>query len=64
MSTSSRRPLASINEVAEYLNVPVATLRQWRHRGTGPRCAKAGRHIRYRWDDVDKWFDEQVKAVA
>ncbi|WP_200213391.1 helix-turn-helix transcriptional regulator [Micromonospora coerulea] len=60
----TRRPLASADEVAEFLGVPVATLYQWRHRGVGPRGARIGRHLRYRWDDVEKFFDDQAKAAA
>lgn len=65
MSQSTiRRPLASAEEVAEYLGVPVATLYQWRHRGVGPSGARVGRHLRYRWDVVERWFDDQAKAAA
>lgn len=59
-----RRPLASAEQVSEYLGVPVDTLYAWRHRSTGPRASKVGRHIRYRWEDVDAWLDAQSKAAA
>lgn len=59
---SPRRPLASAAEVSEYLGVPVATLHQWRYLGTGPRAAKVGRHLRYRWEDVEKWLDQQSES--
>lgn len=59
-----RRPLAAIEEVSEYLGIPVKTLYQWRHRGIGPRASKVGRHLRYRWDDVEKWVDQQAGGVA
>lgn len=55
-----RRPLASADEVSAYLGVPVTTLRQWRHKRTGPRASKVGRHLRYRWSDVEKWLDQQA----
>ncbi|WP_435120727.1 helix-turn-helix transcriptional regulator [Micromonospora tulbaghiae] len=61
---SPRRPLATINEVAEHLGVPVQTLYAWRNKGTGPRGSKVGRHVRYRWEDVEKWLDQQAKADA
>lgn len=61
---STKIPLASAEEVSEYLKVPVATLHQWRHRGIGPKASKVGRWLRYRWEDVDAWVDEQSKAVA
>jgi excisionase family DNA binding protein len=58
------RPLASSTDVAEYLGVPARTLDQWAYRGLGPRFAKVGRHRRYRWSDVEKWFDEQARTAA
>ncbi|MDG4809930.1 helix-turn-helix domain-containing protein [Micromonospora sp. WMMD1120] len=59
-----RRPLASATEVSDYLQVPVATLHQWRHKGTGPKCSKVGRWLRYDWADVDAWLADQAKASA
>ncbi|MEU5668965.1 helix-turn-helix domain-containing protein [Micromonospora sp. NPDC047753] len=59
---SERRPLATPEQVAEYLGVPIQTLYQWRHRSVGPRGSKVGRHVRYRWDDVEKWLDDQAKV--
>lgn len=61
-SSEARRPLASVEEVSAYLGVPVATLYAWRHRGLGPRASKVGRHLRYRWADVERWLDEQAKG--
>ena len=34
-------------EVADVVRVPVATLRYWRHLGTGPRTFRIGRSVRY-----------------
>ena len=59
-----RRPLATSKEVAEYLGVPVATLDQWAYRGVGPRYSKVGRYRRYRWEDIEKWLDQQAKGSA
>jgi excisionase family DNA binding protein len=55
-----RRPLALTPEVAEYLQVPVQTLYVWRTKGVGPRAVRVGKHLRYRWADVDAWIDEQA----
>ena len=38
---------------------PVATLRWWRHVGTGPHSFKIGRGVRYRLSDVHAWIDQQ-----
>ena len=44
------------DQLAAYLNVPVATVYAWRARGRGPRGARVGRHVRYRRVDVDAWL--------
>ena len=51
--------LLTITEVAALLRVPVATLRWWGHKGSGPDRFKIGRRIMYRQSDVDKWIDGQ-----
>jgi hypothetical protein len=51
--------LWNIVEVAEYLAVPVNTLRYWRTLGRGPRCSRLGKHLRYRAGDVQAWVDSQ-----
>ena len=56
--------LATPHEVADHLGIPPATLYQWRHRGIGPRAARVGRHLRYRWADVDAWVDRQLDEVS
>lgn len=50
-----RRPLASIDELAAYLQVPVQTIYRWNSRRTGPKFTKLGRHVRYLWEDIDRW---------
>jgi excisionase family DNA binding protein len=53
------RNLATSEEVAEYLAIPARTLDEWAHRGTGPAYRRVGKYRRYRWSDVDRWFDKQ-----
>lgn len=43
-------------DAAEVLAVPVATLAQWRYRGTGPRYSKIGLVVRYARRDLDAWL--------
>lgn len=57
-NTNDSRPLASAPELSSYLGIPETTLSQWRWKKTGPKWLKVGRHVRYRWADIEKWLDE------
>jgi excisionase family DNA binding protein len=46
-------------ELAERYGVPVKTPAEWASKGTGPRYAKIGRHVRYRLSDVIDWERQQ-----
>ena len=48
--------LLTIVEVADVLRVPVATLRYWRHLGTGPHSFRIGRGVRYWRSEVSAWL--------
>ena len=57
--------LLMLEEVAERLRVPEATLRFWRHKGdTGPRSAKIGRRVVYRESDVNAWLEAQFAQAV
>lgn len=56
--------LITLAEAAERLRMPEATLRYWRHVGTGPRSFKIGRRVMYRAADVEQWLDEQISATG
>ncbi|HYO85911.1 MAG TPA: helix-turn-helix domain-containing protein [Dermatophilaceae bacterium] len=51
--------LLTIAEVAAVVRVPVATLRYWRHLGTGPRSFRIGRGVRYWHHEVTSWLQSQ-----
>ena len=55
--------LLTIAEAAQLLRTPVATLRYWRHLGTGPRSFRLGRRVLYRRDDLDTWIDAQRRQA-
>jgi excisionase family DNA binding protein len=57
---ASEDRLWSVHEASRYLGVPVGTLYQWRSAGKGPKCGRAGRHLRYRPEDVRAWFVTQT----
>ncbi len=52
--------LMSPQEIADYLQMPVATLQTWRAKGTGPRGYRIGKHVRYRLEDVETWLAEHA----
>jgi hypothetical protein len=45
-TTRADDELLTMQEVADIVRVPVATLRYWRHLGTGPRSFRIGRSVR------------------
>ena len=51
--------LLTITEAAELVRAPVATLRYWRHLGTGPHSFRLGRRVVYRADELRSWIDAQ-----
>ena len=58
----TRERLLTVQDLADYLGVPVATLYQWRHRGEGPPGFRVGRYIRYRRSDIQQWIRDRLKA--
>jgi excisionase family DNA binding protein len=53
--------LMTVEQVADYLNVPVKTVYRWRLTGTGPRGARVGRYVRFRRADVEAWVERRVE---
>jgi excisionase family DNA binding protein len=58
-TTGTQSELLTITEAAELLRAPVATLRFWRHRNTGPRSFRLGRRVLYRRDELHAWITSQ-----
>jgi excisionase family DNA binding protein len=56
--------LLSPTELADYLAIPVQTIYQWRYRGDGPPGYRVGRHVRYRWSDIQTWLAEQTDDIS
>ena len=50
----------SIQELADFLDVPVKTIYAWRYHGHGPHGFRVGRHVRFRWCDVEAWLADQM----
>jgi DNA-binding transcriptional MerR regulator len=62
--TSIDARLWSVQDVADFLGIPVQTLYQWRTKGYGPPARRIGRYLRYRPADVRSWVDELSIEVA
>ena len=52
MSIAITERLWTVEDVSEYLGVPVETLYAWRKRRKGPPASRIGRHLRYEPADV------------
>lgn len=58
LSTCER--LWTIDDVSDFLGVPVQTLYQWRHRSEGPPCVRLGKHLRFDPAQVRAWVASKV----
>jgi hypothetical protein len=58
-AASSGSDLMTLVEAAAYLRTPVATLRYWRHLGTGPAGFRLGRRVVYSRADLISWLVQQ-----
>lgn len=54
--------LLTLDEVAEVLRTPPATMRYWRHRGIGPASFLVGRRVIYTEQAVQDYLTEQQLA--
>ena len=52
--------LMTTQDLADYLEVPRATIYAWRHRRQGPPGFRVGRHLRFRFRDVEHWITERL----
>lgn len=49
----------SRKQLAERYDIPEKTPAEWATKGTGPRYARFGKHVRYRLIDVTEWEEAQ-----
>ncbi len=47
--------LLTIIRLSKYLDVPVATIRDWTHKRKIP-FIKVGRHTRFKFSDIETWL--------
>jgi excisionase family DNA binding protein len=57
-------PLIGVEELAEYLGVPVQTIYDWRLTGRAPRAYKFGKHLRFAESDIAEWLEQRHEAES
>ena len=62
MSSTDR--LWGVKDVAEYLDIPVQTIYQWRTKGYGPPGVRMGKHVRFVPEEVRAWVSALNREVA
>ena len=55
--------LMTIDEVAEFLNLPVATIRKQRSEMKFARGYKLGKHVRWRRSDLLEWLESKADEI-
>ena len=63
-NTTAGDTLATPEEIAEFLRVPVQLLYRWRYERKGPPSFRIGRYVRYRRVEVELWLDRQAGGDA
>ncbi|PYG00268.1 DNA binding domain-containing protein, excisionase family [Georgenia satyanarayanai] len=57
-------PLLDVQDLAEYLGVPIRMIYDWRQTGHGPRGFRVGRHLKFAVSDVAAWVEARRNATA
>jgi excisionase family DNA binding protein len=56
--------LLTVDQVADLLQVPKATLYKWSMHGTGPTSYKVGKYLRFSYSEVLLWLAENRNGSA
>ncbi len=56
--------LLPVEDLTDYVGVPVATIYAWRYRRQGPPGFRVGRHLRFRWSDVERWIEDRITQTS
>ena len=60
---SGLEPLMSIDDLSDYLGVPVTTIYDWRVAGKGPCAIRVGRHLKFAVSDVRDWLSHHRESA-
>jgi predicted DNA-binding transcriptional regulator AlpA len=50
--------------LAEFCEVPEATVSQWIYKGTAPKSIRVGRYVRFERAAIEQWLDERRQPDA
>jgi excisionase family DNA binding protein len=50
--------LMGVEDLAEYLGIPEATVYKQRSEGTGPPGYRIGKHVRWKRSEVEAWLEK------
>jgi excisionase family DNA binding protein len=64
MNAHELEPLMGVEELADYLGVPVQTVYDWRCSGTAPRAFKFGKRLKFAVADVAAWMAAHQEATV
>lgn len=53
--------LLSVQQLSEWMSVPVSTIYKWTHEGFIPHV-KLGRLVRFKQEDVERWVEKRAVA--
>jgi excisionase family DNA binding protein len=56
--------LLTVQDLADYLGVSVATIYAWRYRQLGPPGFRIGKHLRFRWSDIERWIEDRITQTS
>lgn len=56
--------LLTVQDLADYLDVPVATIYAWRYRRHGPRGFRVGKHLRFRQSNIERWIEDRISLTC
>ena len=62
MTTDSE--LLTVQQLAEFLQVPVTTIYRWRQQGLAPPGIRVGRYVRFRRRDVEAFLEQRTSATS
>jgi len=64
LSPHRLEPLLNINELADYLGIPVSTIYDWRTNGKGPRAYRFGKRITFGITEIRAWMETKREPAG